>query len=447
MRAVAPALQLFRQTSRIFVLGGLLGVGLLAQSEAQLARQALDRGDYKSAESLYRSLAQSTPASPELLNNLGVALHYQGKSSEAIQVFEKALRLKEMPASLALLGLNYCKLRDYDRAAGILHRAKRYFADTSVLSILGPCYLDVEPLDAVLVYQELVDRRAGPTDENLTYLARASVLASKHLLALLEKAPRNEAYIHVIEQARQNSSPDASAAVALALKKAPYLRPGMSIAEMASLLPQHGNDAALLYILGVVCGEQGMQAYLLCEKQYQDSAPVRRLRAEMLASQGQYDEAVAAYRALADLPHPPPGLHHDLAMLYRKTREWDRALGEFQQQQRAQPDDERAAVGISECLLRLGRFAELKQHLKPIAAAPSPPEWALLDLSSAEQEMGNLDGATHCLQLAARQDPASQTVHYRLSRLYSLAGRQDLAAKEAMTFQKLKQSRPGAASK
>jgi len=231
------------------------------------------------------------------------------------------------------------------------------------------------------------------------------------------------------------------------LKNAPYLRPGMSIAEMASLLPQRANDAALLYILGVVCGEQAMQAFLLCEKQYPDSVPVRRLRAEMLASQGRYDEAVAVYRSLADLPRPAPGLHHDLAMLYRKTGEWDKALGEFQQQQRVQPDDERAAVGISESLLRLGRFAELRQHLKPIAAAPSPPEWALLDLSSAEQELGNLDGATYCLQVAARQDPASQTVHYRLSRLYSLAGRQELAAQEARTFQKLKQSQVGAGSK
>jgi len=212
-------------------------------------------------------------------------------------------------------------------------------------------------------------------------------------------------------------------------------------------LPQHGNDAALLYVLGVVCGEQAMQSFLLCERQYPNSVSVRRLRAEMLTSQGRYDEAVAAYRVLADLPHPPPGLHHDLGMLYRKTGEWDKALGEFQQQQCAQPDDERSAVGISECLLRLGRFAELKQHLKPIAAAPSPPEWALLDLSAAEQELGNLDDATYCLQLAARQDPASQRVHYRLSRLYRLAGHQDLAAQEARTFQKLKQSRAQDGSK
>src|SRR5713226_979229 len=184
MRSVTPGLRLFRQTWWTFVLAGLLGGGLLAQSEAQLARQALERGDYKSAEAMYRSLAQSAPASPELLNNLGVALHYQGKSSEAIRVFQDALRLKEMPASLALLGLDYCKLRDYDRAAGILRRAKRYFADTAVLSILGPCYLDTgEPLDAVLVYQKLVERGGGSAgDENLTYLARASVRASKHFL-------------------------------------------------------------------------------------------------------------------------------------------------------------------------------------------------------------------------------------------------------------------------
>src|SRR5437879_188324 len=169
MLSVRPALRLLRQSSWTFVLGGLIGGSLLAQSEAQLARQALEQGEYKRAEALYRSLLHSSPSSPELLNNLGVALHYQGKSSEAIQA--------------------------------------------------------------------------------------------------LEKAPRNQDYIHAIEQARQNSSPDANAARALALKTRPYLRPGMSIQEMALLLPQHGNDAALLYMLGVVCGEQAMQAFLLCEKQ------------------------------------------------------------------------------------------------------------------------------------------------------------------------------------
>ncbi|PYV89802.1 MAG: hypothetical protein DMG05_12725 [Acidobacteria bacterium] len=440
LRLALPGSAIERRAWQVFILTFVLATHQMGQtSDPSAAQRALDLGDYKRAEELYRALLGSGLSSPELLSNLGITLHLQGKSSEAIAVFRRALRLKEMPGTLALLGLSYCKLRQFDDAAPILQSAKRYFADSSVLSVLGPCYLDAgEPLDAVLVYKELVRRDVPPADENMVNLARANFRASKYFLSLLENAPGNKEYMLAIEAARQNSSPDARGAFTVALRNAPYLSLDTGVEELGQLLLKHPNDPALLYVLGVVCGEEAMQNFRLCQSRYARSVAVRRLHAEILASRGRHTEAVAEYEELIRSSSTPAGAHHDLAMLYRKTAAWDKALREFELEQRAAPEDERAAVGISECLLRLGRFEALKQHLKPITMAKEPPEWALLDAASAEKELGRLDDAIRYLRQAMLHYPESPTIHYRLSRLYRLAGRKDLARQEDAVFSRLK---------
>jgi tetratricopeptide (TPR) repeat protein len=440
LQLALPGSAVARRAWQVFILTFVLATPLMGQtSDPSAAQRALDRGDYRRAEELYRALLGSGLSSPELLNNLGIALHLQGKASEAIAVFQRALRLKEMPGTLALLGLSYCKLRQFDDAVPILQHAKRYFADSNVLSVLGPCYLDAgEPLDAVLVYKELVKRDVPPADENLVNLARANFRASKHFLGLLEDAPGNKEYLRAIEAARQNSSPDARGAVAIALRKAPYLSLDTGAEELGQLLLKHPNDPALLYVLGVVCGEEAMRNFQLCQSRYAGSVGVRRLYAEILASRGRHDEAVAEYEALIRASPTPSGVHHDLAMLYRKRGAWDKALCEFELEQRTVPEDERVAVGISECLLHLGRYEALSRHLKPITVAKEPPEWALLDAASAAKELGQLDDAIRYLHQATLHYPDSPTVHYRLSRLYRLAGRTDLATKENAIFSKLK---------
>src|SRR5437867_10815599 len=93
-----------------------------------------------------------------------------------------------------------------------------------------------------------------------------------------------------IQAARQNSSPDARGAFAVALRNAPYLRLDMGVEELGKLLRKHPNDPALLYMLGVVCGEEAMQNFLLCQSRYAGSVGVRRLHAEILASQGRRSE-------------------------------------------------------------------------------------------------------------------------------------------------------------
>jgi tetratricopeptide (TPR) repeat protein len=418
----------------------LLATTLWAQGvDPKEAQSALDRGEYRRAEALYRSLLEEGPPSAELLNNLGLALQLQGKSSEAIQVFRRALRLKELPSTLALLALNYCKLRQFEDAAPVLSRARRYLPDTNVLEALGACYLEAgNSLEAVHVYEELVKQGVPPPDENAVDLARAYFWASKDLLEQLERTPGNQVYMRAIQAARENASPDARGAFGAAMRSAPYLKADMSVPELEKALATHPNDPALQYVLGVICGEQAMRTFWECQQRYADSVAVRRLHAEMLAVASRRDEAIAEYKALLARSSSAFGLHYDLATLYSKTGDWEKALEEFTLQRRAAPDDERAVAGISESLLRLERFEELRRYLQPLIATKDPPAWALRDAASAAEELGMRDSAIRYLRRAVVLNPDNPTLRYRLSRLYSLNGQPEEARRELAVFRRLK---------
>src|SRR5258705_5972301 len=349
---------------------------LLPWSSRAAGESALKSGDYARAERLYREQLREHPSSPELQNNLGVALHYQGKASEATVWLEKSLKTRELPpTSFALLGLDYCRAGNYERATVVLRQAReRFSANPEALRILAPCYLEAgEPLDAVLVHEELVRIGAEPAGEHLARLAQACFRASKHYLGLLATSPGCDEYLRVIQGSRETSSPDARAAFPAAGRPAPYLQPlldrNASLREFAALASKHSGEAPLLYVIGVLAGERAMQTFLECERRFPDSVAIIRLRAVILAVQGKKEQAIKEYRTILDTGTASAEAHHDLGVLYPDAGDLESALAEFRAERRLAPDDERAQAGISECLLSLHRFQELREHVKGIAGS------------------------------------------------------------------------------
>ena len=360
--------------------------------ENQVARSAIQSEDYQRAEQLYRKLLERDTDSPELLNNLGIALHFQGKTFEAIHVFLQALRLKEMPGTLALLSLDYCKAQGYEKAQSVLERTKRYYQDSDVLATVAPCYLEMrEPLEGVHVYRELLRRGIPPGDENSVDLGHVYLRALRHFTDQLKEAPGSEKYVQALKEAQTDpvveSDPTrkARSAVAEALREAPYIRDGMSVEEMGSFLRDHRREPALLYLLAVSCGEEAIRTFLSCERQFPRSLAVRQWHAEILASEGRNDSAVAEYQALIEESPHTLGLHTDLGAIYRRMGDWEKALDQFRQELALSPHDERALERVSECLVHLGRFEEERDFLTRLTIGNSPSKWVLLDLANVEE--------------------------------------------------------------
>jgi predicted Zn-dependent protease len=171
-----------------------------------------------------------------------------------------------------------------------------------------------------------------------------------------------------------------------------------------------------------------------CATKYPQSPNLQQFQAQVLVEQGQDEAGLQKYQQLLrDYPNLPD-LRYNLAMLYRKRGEWDRALAVFKNQLAQSPNDERTAARISESLLELKRYQELRDYLEPLSKKQNVPLWVTLDLAEALQELSNIPAAIELLASSEKRNPLNKTIHYRLMRLYALNGDSAEATKENQLF-------------
>jgi tetratricopeptide (TPR) repeat protein len=400
---------------------------------------AMKEGDYKGAESFYRKALQQSAQSPETLSNLGIALQMEGKSSEAIHAFEQALKLKQMPRTYALLAEEKCKTRDLEGARPLLKTISRDFSqEPAILAAVAPCYLELDdPLGSVTAYESLLADPSYPSDLALIQLSKSYRKAGQFFFALLSKAQDNSLYISTIREARDKGSADARGAFESAARSSPYFQSDLDFSHAVARWHNHPQDTALLYLLTVLSNEQSMRQVEICDDHYPNSPYLEQLKAEILADQGHEEEAVARYQSLMQAHPELPDLLFDLGMLFRKEREWEKALNAFQRQLAKEPDDERSAARVSEALIQLGRWKELRDFLSGKIKAPNPPLWAMLDFADASQTLNKPEQAIVVLKTAEQTYPANKVVHYRLMGLYRLTGNPAEAKKELEVFRGL----------
>jgi tetratricopeptide (TPR) repeat protein len=391
---------------------------------ADPGRTALERGDYSAAEATYRNALRESPRSPELLTDLGITLQLQGRSTEAINAFEQALKLKSMPRTYALLAEEKCKDRDLDGArpmvANILAKDP---LDLRNLALVAPCYLEVdEPVEAVQAYSALLTDPEFPSDLAMIQLAKSYLLSAQFFFARLKAAPGDAIYIQALENARDHVSPDARGAFAEAKRNSTYFNSDLSFLDAVHLWRQHPDDTALLYLLSVLSGEESMHHIMLCEERFPDSPYLEQLRFDMLADQGHEDEAIQGYQHLQQTHPELSDLRYSLGMLYRKQRKWDQALAEFREQLARDPQDERSAARVSEALVELTQWSSLRDFLESWAKQKNPPLWAVLDMAEALQNLGDLPHAIQLLAAAEKNNMSNKSIHYRLLILYRNTG-------------------------
>jgi predicted Zn-dependent protease len=410
-----------------------------SQSTPDPGSTALRDGNYKGAEGYYRKVLVQSPNSPEILSNLGIALQMQGKSSEAIHAFERALKQKQMAHTYALLAEEKCKTRDLEGARPMIARILgEYFSESSILAIIAPCPLELDdPIQSVKVYEALLSYHAFPTDLALMQLSKSYRKTAQFFFQRLSKAPDSAIYISTIREARDKASLNARGAFETAARSSPYFRSDMDFSGAVARWREHPQDTALLYLLSVLSSEQSIRQVEICDDTYPNSPYLAQLKAEVLADQGHADEAVAQYEGLMQTHPELPGLPYDLGMLFRKERQWDKALDVFQKQLAKHPDDEQTAARVSEALFESGRWKVLSEFLSPRVEASNAPLWAVLDFADAMQNLDEPDRAIRVLATAEQSYPSDKVVHYKLSRLYRRKGNTEQAEKELKLFRAL----------
>lgn len=424
------------------VFASLLAAACLAAAgteapDLQAAREAMEANRFAAAEQIYRKALTADPHSPNLLTDLGLSLQMQGRSADAIHYYSLALKQKYIPETYALLAQERCRMGETDRLRPMLAKIYReQRSNLRVLSAVAPCYLDLdEPVESAGVYRALLKTDQYPADLAMVELAKSYIRSGEAFAAQLSKAPDAEPYLKALRDAPGGGSDAARGAFAEAARRSPYFRPDLDWEAAVDLWRQHPHDAALLYLLSVLSAEQGMKQVQLCEQQFAASPYLAQFYADMLADQGRGDEAIAQYEQLVR-EHPDLSeLHYNLGLLHEKRQEWAAAADAFRQQLAAYPADERAAAHVSKCMLQMEQYAAVRDFLEPRIHAEHPPQWASLSLAEAEQKLGNREAAIGILVAAERAPDADKLVHYRLSHLYSLAGREADAKREFALFQ------------
>jgi tetratricopeptide (TPR) repeat protein len=398
------------------------------------ARSAMVHQDYARAEKLYRGAIEKNPSSATLLTNLGFALQMQGRASEAIKVYERALKEKYLPQTYALLAEQRCISRDLDGARPMLSKIIRdYAGQARIIAVVAPCYLDLdEPVESVSAYTVLLRDESYPHDVALIQLAKSYLAAAQYFVAKLRERSGSEAYVTALGQA--STSGDPRSAFPAAQRASPNFHADLGFDAVLPIWHQHPDDPALLYQLAVISGEQSMRQIELCSQQYPDSPYLAQLQFEILADQGREDEAVSGFEGLLHSHPELPDLRYNLGMLYRKQREWDKTLAVFRDELSANPKDERAAARVSEALEHLMRWTELRDFLAPRVQHATAPLWATLDLAKALEQLGETGKAISVLSTAESEYPSSKAVHFRLLLLYRSTGEKPKAVVEAEWF-------------
>src|SRR5262245_14697525 len=97
-----------------------------ASAWTSMGNIASQSGQFEEAEIYYKESLNHNPSSYRTLLSLGGALISQKKTSESLQIFVRAVKLRpDDPEGQARLGLNYLMLEDLDKAKDHLEEAKK----------------------------------------------------------------------------------------------------------------------------------------------------------------------------------------------------------------------------------------------------------------------------------------------------------------------------------
>jgi tetratricopeptide (TPR) repeat protein len=336
---------------------------------------ALAAGRYADAEQAYDKLRQLSPGTAEVHAKLGVIYFQEKKFAEAVPALRQALKLKPtLPNTDTLLAMSLSELGRYGEALPGLEKGFRRSTDT------------------------VLRRMAGLQ----------------------------------LERAYTGLQRD-SKAVEVAL-------------ELNRLYP---NDPEVLYHAGRLFGNF---AYLTMRKLYQVSpSSVWRHQAagEAFESQGDHDLAIAEYRKVLSIDPGRAGIHFLIgrALVARlqqtnsRVEDSAEALKEFEHELQLDPTNGNAAYEMAEIYRKSGQLEKAQQLFE--AALKDYPDFeeAQVGLGRTLIALGKPDGALPHLQKAIAIDPEDDVSYYHLAQVYKALGKEAEQQKALWEFRRIRGQR------
>jgi len=336
----------------------------------QQGEQALAEHHYQDAEQAYERLRQLIPGTAEVHAKLGVIYFQQGKFQQALPVLRQALKLNPaLPNVDTLLAMSLSELGQYKEALPGLERGFHKTADAALRRMSG---LQLE-----------------------------------------------RAYTGLQQDSK---------AVEVAL-------------EMNRLYP---NDAEVLYQTSKLYGNYAFLTMRKLAEVAPDSTWRHQAAGEAYESEGSYNRAVEEYRQVLAANPGRAGIHFRIgrSLLERgrrnNTDEQAEASKEFEQELELDPTNANAAYELAEIWRKSGQLEKARALFDTALQYYPDFEEAHVGLAAALISLARQNEALPHLQQAIKLNPADEVAYYRVSQVYKALGNEAEQQKALLEFRRLR---------
>lgn len=399
---------------------------LVARSES--AQQALAQGQYARAADLYSGLIRELPPNAGLLLNLGMALHYEGKYTDAVQHLKAALRLKpDLVAADFFLGLSYAKLHqpglalaplraavaaepsnktfqfefaDISLSTGHYEEAAQHFQRGLDLDVSDPQAWQGLGLTYVNLSQQCFERLQAEGPDNtyaLLLLANSDLTQGRY---------RNAYQFYRTALARAVAVPGIHAALAEVYRKTQHPDWAAMEEQRERELPAPdcvANPEACAYVAG-------HYAEVIASPAKAPAAAYWRARSyEALA--------LAAFDKLRQMP-PTPQIHELMADAYRVRGQNHEAAEEFRQALKLDPENARVQALYATALWRDHDYTSARQILEKLVQLDPNSADLKFELGDTLLQEDEPQKAVMVLRDAVRMNPHLLAAHAALAKAY-----------------------------
>ncbi|MGH9397146.1 MAG: tetratricopeptide repeat protein [Terriglobia bacterium] len=175
-----------------------------------------------------------------------------------------------------------------------------------------------------------------------------------------------------------------------------------------------------------------------------DSAEVREVLAQALASHDDFPGAIAQYRKALEMDPHLAGIHYELGLMILSNSQAPAALQEAEQQfklsLKGDPTNANSEYMLGEIEWLQSKPEEaLKYYLRSLQLQPNSVD-AHIAAGKALTILGQPAKALAELLDAVRLDPRNEVAHYRLAQAYRKLGRTNDAGREDAIFRRLRNS-------
>ncbi len=127
--------------------------------------------------------------------------------------------------------------------------------------------------------------------------------------------------------------------------------------------------------------------------------------AEQIYNAGQYDQAIAAYRAMLAKTPALTMLNLQIGRAYRQKKEYDNALAAYQEVLKGDPNNEKAKIEMGMTNLEKGDFKTAEELLSQAAEGTGASREVFYNLGEVKFAKGEVDEAGKQYQRAVDLDP------------------------------------------